>query len=213
VYTPTATYAGGVGVFTSTAVYDSGLWNQLRSGVALGDAEHAFSVTKQGTSLRLDATDAGASGEVRLAAESIHVDDGRLFANKLSILAASSIGFSGQTIDLNAGVMQSGACVLEPSPGPNSQEVPTETISINNERVAPDWIIFANVVRQCGPKTGVTVIEVRPGVGSVEFVVANFGSRACSGGDISKAETYLVNFFLLSPCVGFGLPDEAGNCP
>ena len=74
-------------------------------------------------------------------------------------------------------------------------------------------IIFANVVKQCGPKTGVTVIEVRPGVGSVEFVVANFGSRACSGGDISKAETYLVNFFLLSPCVGFGLPDEAGNCP
>jgi hypothetical protein len=109
--------------------------------------------------------------------------------------------------------MQSGASVLEPSPGANIQEVPTETISINNERVTPDSIIFAKGVKQCGPKTGVTVIEVRPGVGSVEFVVANFGSRACSGGDINKAETYLVNFFLLSPCVGFGLPDGSGNCP
>lgn len=134
-----------------------------------------------------------------MVADEIHLEHGHLYANELSILTRSSTGFSGQTIDLNSGVMISGASTLGAAPGPGNLVVPRETISINNERVTPHSVFLANVVSQCNSKSAVHVIEIIPTVGSVEFVLANFGSRACSDGNILNAETYTVNFLLLNP--------------
>ena len=35
------------------------------------------------------------------------------------------------------------------------------------------------------------------GIGSVEFTVANFGTRACGGGNINLDERYIINFYLV----------------
>ena len=151
------------------------------------------------SSLRIDAEDSGSDGEIRLLASEIHTDDGHLMVNQLTVRSARAVGFQGQTIDLNSGRVESGASILAPSPGlaaPNDP-IPTETISINNERITPTSVVMASVVSQCNDRTGVTVISTDAGIGSVEFTVANFGTRACGGGNINLDERYIINFYLV----------------
>ena len=151
------------------------------------------------SSLRIDAEDSGSDGEIRLLASEIHADNGHLMVNRLTVRSARAVGFQGQTIDLNSGRVESGASILAPSPGlaaPNDP-IPTETISINNERITPTSVVMASVVSQCNDRTGVTVISTDAGIGSVEFTVANFGTRACGGGNINLDERYIINFYLV----------------
>merc|ERR1711871_780711 len=148
------------------------------------------------SSLRVDASDAGTHGEVRVLASKIHVDDGHLMVNELSVRSATSVGFQGETIDLNSGQVTSGASVLAISPGPTMPNDPlsTETIIINNRRINPTSLVLASVVSQCNSRSGITIVKITPQVGKVSFEVANFGTRACGGGDINQNERYTINF-------------------
>lgn len=151
------------------------------------------------SSLRLDASAAGTNGEVRVLGAKIHVDDGHLMANELTLRSATAVGFQGETIDLNSGQVTSGASVLAISPGPTmpNDPLPTETITINNRRITPTSLVLASVVAQCNSRSGVTIVKIAPQVGTVSFEVANFGTRACGGGDINQNERYTINFFLM----------------
>jgi hypothetical protein len=152
------------------------------------------------SSLRIDAGDAAANGEIRMVASEIHTDDGHFLANHITVRSSTATGFQGQTINLNSGIITSGASVLEPSPGltaPNDP-IPTETISFNNFRVTPTSVILASVVDQCNDRTGITITEISPGTGSLVFTVANFGTRACGGGSLSADERYTISWYMVS---------------
>jgi hypothetical protein len=152
------------------------------------------------SSLRIDAGDASGDGEIRMVASEIHTDDGHLLANHITVRSSTATGFQGQTIDLNSGIVTSGASVLEPSPGmtaPNDP-IPTETISFNNYRVTPTSVVVASVVDQCNDRSGVTITTISAGTGSLVFTVANFGTRACGGGSLSADERYTISWYLVS---------------
>lgn len=152
------------------------------------------------SSLRIDAGDANSDGEIRMVASEIHADDGHLLANHITVRSSTATGFQGQTIDLNSGIITSGASVLAPSPGltaPNDP-VPTEVISFNNFRVTPTSVVVASVVAQCNDRSGVTITAITPGTGSLVFTVANFGTRACGGGSLSADEHYVISWYLVS---------------
>jgi len=112
-----------------------------------------------------------------------------------SMDTGNAYGNSGQTIDKSTGVVTSAATSLVAVSSGGGGTLTTETLTVDNSRVAASSLIFAQVVSQCNAKAAVRVVSTTATSGRLTIVVANFGTEACnSGGTQGK---YKVAFMVV----------------